>query len=62
MLVNRSFLLARFCRQTKAWFDSFALTFESGSNVLGYDRPMLETMTRAAADQPDVFKIRMKID
>ena len=62
LLVNTSSMLARFAYQTKAWFDSFALTFDSGSNVLAYNWSMLETMTRTAADQPDIFKIRMKID
>ena len=43
-------MLARFAYQTKAWFDSFALTFDSGSDVLAYDWPMLEAVTRAAAN------------
>src|SRR5437588_13065070 len=61
VLVNRSSLLSRFCRQTKA-FDSFVLAFESGSNVLAYDRPMLETMTRSSAHHPTNATIRMNID
>ena len=49
-------------RQTKSRFASFALTIYSGSDILAYDWPMLEAMARAAADQLDIFKIRMKID
>src|SRR5437870_6948810 len=55
-------MLTSFRRQTKARFDAFVTTFDFGGDVLPNHGSMFEAVARTAANQPDVIKLRMKID
>ena len=48
VLINSPLLLARLAFQAKPRFDSFVTTFDSGRDIFAHDRPVLETMARAA--------------
>src|SRR5713226_9066802 len=60
-LVDGPLPSAAFTRQTESG-RYFLKVLDAAGNIFAHDRPVLESMARATADQPDVFKLRMKID